>query len=80
MPNVTGKMKAIQANCPDGYTVSLSHQSIDMLGKTELWLIYSNHPEPVLTRIPQDFVDRGDGNVLARRPKEWGYLMYFKVA
>jgi len=79
MPNVTKKMKELQSNCPEGYTVAIPGQAIDMLGATELWIIHSDHTEPHCTRIPQDYVDYGDGNVLARRPKEWGHPLYFKV-
>ena len=80
MPNVTDEMRKIMAECPDGYTVAMG-QAIDMLGKTELWRIFENHPKPDLTRIPQDLVDFewGDGKVAKRVPIEWGKCLYFKV-
>ena len=79
MPNVTDKMKKIQENCPIGYTVSAG-QTIDMLGKNELWRIFENHPKPDLTRIPQDLVDWDYGGKMAKRvPIEWGRCIYFKV-
>ncbi|CAN5951048.1 unnamed protein product [Sphagnum jensenii] len=64
-------MKEIQANCPAGYTVNAGYP-IDMLNVTELWRIYENHPEPQLTRIPQDMVDYEGRPAVGRTPKEWG--------
>lgn len=78
MPNVTAKMKELRAKCPEGY---LPHcgQAIDMLGKTEVWMIYENHAEPELMRIPQNFVDTPFGPCAKRTPKEWGRCLYYKV-
>jgi hypothetical protein len=77
MPNVTEKMRKIMAYCPDGYSVN-EGQTVDMLGKTELWRIYESHSEPDLTRIPQDLVDTPFGHA-KRIPKEWGPCLYYKV-
>jgi len=80
VPNVTEKLKEIQANRPDGYEVVVPGKSIDMLGKSELWRIYENHPEPHRTRIPQDLIDTPyAGPCAARTPDEWGRCLYFKV-
>ena len=73
-------IKKMQSTCPEGYTVAIPGQSIDMLGATELWIIRSNHPEPHLTRVPEDLVDGEDGSrCVARVPKEWGHPLYYKV-
>jgi hypothetical protein len=71
--------KELEANCPEGYTVALPGQNIDMLGKTEFWGIYEHHSEPDLVRIPQDLVDTPDGPPAKRIPREWGRLLYCKV-
>lgn len=78
MPNVTEKMKELEINCPDGYTVAIG-QAIDMLGKKELWRIFEHQAEPDLTRIPYDLVQTPFGPSAKRIPKEWGKCLYFKV-
>jgi len=50
-----------------------------MLGKTELWRIFEYHPEPYLTRIPQDLVDTPFGPCAKRIPKDWGKCLYYKT-
>ena len=72
------RLKELEASCPDGYSV-INGSTIDMLGKTELWRIFENQDEPQLSRIPQDFVDFGNGRCPARAPKEWGRCLYYKV-
>lgn len=69
----------IDDNCPEEYTVIIPGQAIDMLGKSELWRIHENNPEPYLTRIPQDMVDTPFGPSAKRIPKEWGRCFYYKV-
>jgi hypothetical protein len=71
--------KEIESSCPEGYMVAIPGQTIDMLGAEELWIIHEKNPEPQRYRVPQDYVDYGDGKVLARRPKEWGHPVYYKV-
>lgn len=71
--------KEMKDSCPEGYRVAIPGQTIDMLGAFELWVIYSNHLEPHIMRIPQDYVDYGNGKACARRPKEWGHPIYYKV-
>lgn len=72
--------KEIENSCPEGYTIIIPGQNIDMLGKTELWRIFENHSEPDLTRIPQDLVDYPYGGSVAKRViKEWGKCLYYKV-
>lgn len=79
MPNITAKMKEMQANCPEGYSVLIGGETVDMLGKTELWRIYENHSEPHLARIPQDLVDYLGAPAAGRAPKEWGRCLYYKT-
>lgn len=71
--------KEIEDKCPEGYTVVIPGQTIDMLGKTELWRIHENNSIPDCTRIPQDFYDTGYGLCAKRIPEEWGKCLYFKV-
>lgn len=74
------RRKELEANCPEGYAYAVPGQFVNMLDKTELWIIYSNHAEPHLTRIPQDLVDsEWDHPCAARVPKDWGYPLYYKV-
>ena len=68
----------VRENCPEGYIVN-GGETIDMLGKTELWRIFENHPEPELTRLPQDMVDTPFGSCAKRIPTEWGRCMYNNV-
>jgi len=68
----------IDANCPEGYT-AYHGGTVDMLGRTELWRIHEHHPEPDLTRIPQDLYDNGYGACAKRIPEEWGRCLYFKI-
>jgi hypothetical protein len=80
MPNITAKLKEIEANCPTGYSVAFPGQTIDMLGSTELWRIHEHHAEPHLTRVPQDLVPDVMGSPCAARvPKEWGRCLYYKI-
>ncbi len=72
------KRNKIVENCTDGYSL-YEGDSIDMLGKTELWRIFEFHAEPDLTRIPQDLVDIPFGPSAKRIPKEWGRCLYYKV-
>lgn len=72
------KRKDVEKECPKGYLPNCG-QAIDMLGKTELWEIFEHHPEPELTRIPQDLVDTPFGPCAKRIPKEWGRCLYYKV-
>jgi len=74
------RLKELEASCPEGYKVAIPGQAIDMLGKDELWRIHEHHPEPHLTRIPQDLYDTGYGMCARRIPKEWGRCLYYKVA
>jgi len=67
-----------KSNFPDGYLPNCD-QTIDMLGKTELWRIHEHHAEPDLTRIPQDLVDTPFGPCAKRIPKEWGRCLYYKT-
>lgn len=78
MPNVTDKIRKIKANCPAGYSVN-EGRVVDMLGKTELWLIHEHHAEPHLIRLPQDLIDVAGTPCAARVPKEWGRCLYYKV-
>ena len=71
--------KELEANCPEGYTVYNGEGTLNMLGKTEFWRIHENHPEPDLTRIPEDLVDMPYGPCAKRIPKEWGRCLYYKV-
>lgn len=70
--------KELEANCPVGYSVN-DGTTVDMLGATELWRIYENHPEPHLARIPQDLIDVEGVPCAGRASKEWGRCLYYKV-
>lgn len=73
------RRKRLKRECPEGYAIVIPGQNIDMLGKTEYWRIFENHPEPFLTRIPEDFIETENGQCLARIPKEWGKCLYQKL-
>lgn len=68
----------VKASCPEGYMVN-GGETIDMLGKTEMWRIHEHNSEPHLTRIPQDLIDTPFGPCVARIPKEWGRCLYYKI-
>lgn len=70
--------KEIAANCPEGYKVYRG-ETIDMLGKTEAWMVHENRAEPDMMRIPQDFFDTEGGVTAKRVPAAWGKLLYYKV-
>lgn len=73
------RRREIELNCPEGYKLVRDGQTVDMLGATELWRIYENHPEPHLARIPQDLIDVEGVPCAGRAPKDWGQCIYYKV-
>jgi hypothetical protein len=65
--------------CPEGYKMAVHGKPIDMLGATQMWRIFEHHPDPHLTRIPQDLVDYSSGPSAKRIPEEWGKCLYYKL-
>jgi len=66
-PRVQAYIEKHKDKCPDGYEVAIPGQSFNTDKGKDLWIIYTEHPEPVL--VPP----------FHKKDSSWGYPLYYKT-